>query len=55
MCSQVATMHRLLKETLATVGRDVLQQARVSPKTERRVFLPDFPQPSLGSLTPSLL
>jgi hypothetical protein len=37
-CSWVATVHRLLKETLAVVGRDVLQSARVSPKVERRGF-----------------
>jgi hypothetical protein len=54
-CSWVATVHRLLKETLAMVSRDVLQLARVSPKMERRGFLPNFPQLYLGSLTPSLL
>jgi hypothetical protein len=32
MCSQVATVHQLLKETLTVVGRDVLQPVRVSPK-----------------------
>jgi hypothetical protein len=31
-CSQVATVHRLLQETLAMVGQDVLQPPRVSPK-----------------------
>jgi hypothetical protein len=55
MCTQVVTVRYLLKDMLATVGRDVLQQAQVSPKIERRGFLPDFPQPSLGSLMPSLL
>jgi hypothetical protein len=54
-CSQVVTAHRLLKETLATVDRDVLQLARVSPKMEISGFLPDFPRPSLSSLAPSLL
>jgi hypothetical protein len=38
-CSWVATMHRLLKETLTMVGRDVLQPARVSPKTRRKSVL----------------
>jgi hypothetical protein len=44
-CLRVATVGRLLKETLATVGRDVLQPARVSPKMGRRGFLLDFPGP----------
>jgi hypothetical protein len=35
-CSWVATMGRLLKVMLATVGQNVLQPAWVSPKTERR-------------------
>jgi hypothetical protein len=38
MYLQIATVHRLLKEMLAMVGRDVLQPARVSPKTDRRGF-----------------
>jgi hypothetical protein len=29
---------RLLKETLATIGWDVLHPARVSPKMERKIF-----------------
>jgi hypothetical protein len=37
-CLWVAIMCRLLKETLAVVGQDVLQPARVSPRTERRGF-----------------
>jgi hypothetical protein len=53
--SRVATVHGLLNEMLAMVGRDVLQPARVSPKMKRRGFLPNFPQPSLGSLTASRL
>jgi hypothetical protein len=42
MCSWVATVVRLLKEVLATVGQDVLQQAQVSPEMETRGFLPVF-------------
>jgi hypothetical protein len=38
MYLQIATVHRLLKEMLAMVGRDVLQPARVSPKTDMRGF-----------------
>jgi hypothetical protein len=37
-CLWVAIMCRLLKETLAVVGQDVLQPARVSPRTERTGF-----------------
>jgi hypothetical protein len=37
-CTQVVAMRRLLKQTLATVGWDVLQPTRVSPKMERRIF-----------------
>jgi hypothetical protein len=43
---------RLLKEMLATVGRDVLQPARVSPKMERRI-LDEFLRPF--SRLPSVL
>jgi hypothetical protein len=39
---------------LAMVGQDVMQPARVSPKTEKTRLLPDFPRPSLSLLTPSL-
>jgi hypothetical protein len=53
-CSWVATMGWLQKEMLATVGRDVLQLAHVSPTMERRGSLLDFPRPFLGSLTPTL-
>jgi hypothetical protein len=42
-CSWVATVHRLLKETLAMVDLDVLQPAWVSPKMKRRVFYLIFP------------
>jgi hypothetical protein len=38
-CSQVATVPRLLKETLTMVGRDFLQPARVSLKMGRKSFL----------------
>jgi hypothetical protein len=54
-CSWVVAVGRLLKETFATAGRDVLQPAWVSPKMERREFLPKFPWPFLGSLTSLLL
>jgi hypothetical protein len=54
MFSWVATTCRLLTEKLAMVVRDVQQLVRVSPKTEIRDFLLDFPRPSLGSLTPFL-
>jgi hypothetical protein len=37
-CSQVAAASQLLKEMLATVGRDVLHPTQVSPKTKRRIF-----------------
>jgi hypothetical protein len=37
-CSHIATMRRLLKETLVLVCRDVLLPARVSPRTESRGF-----------------
>jgi hypothetical protein len=38
---------RLLTETLTMVGWDVLQLARVSPKTGRKsLFYLDFPRPS---------
>jgi hypothetical protein len=43
MCSQVATLHRLLKETLTVVGRDVLQLARVSPQMEKSFLNLVFP------------
>jgi hypothetical protein len=36
--SRAVTVHGLLNETLATVGRYVLQPARVSPKMKRRGF-----------------
>jgi hypothetical protein len=38
-CSWFVTMHRLLKEMLIIVGRDVLQLAWVSPRTGRKSFL----------------
>jgi hypothetical protein len=53
-CSWVATVRRLLKETLAMVGRDVLQPARVNSRMEEEVSLLAFPLSSLGHLTPSL-
>jgi hypothetical protein len=37
-CSHVVVMGRLLKETLATIGQDVLQPTWVSPKMERKIF-----------------
>jgi hypothetical protein len=37
-CSWVASVHQLLKGTLATVCRDVLQPAQVSPKMEKKTF-----------------
>jgi hypothetical protein len=45
-CSQVATVHRLLRETLAIVGQDVLQLARVS---NEKLIRPTFPSSSLSS------
>jgi hypothetical protein len=38
MCSHVVVVGQLLKETLATIGRDVLQLVWVSPKMERKIF-----------------
>jgi hypothetical protein len=38
MSSWVVVVGRLLKETLAMVGQDVLQLARVSSKMERNIF-----------------
>jgi hypothetical protein len=35
-CSRVVTMRQLLKETLAIVGRDLLQLAYISHKMEIR-------------------
>jgi hypothetical protein len=53
-CSRDVTVDRILKETLATVDRDVLQLVQVSPKTERTSFYVSFSIPFLGSLTFSL-
>jgi hypothetical protein len=42
-CSQFVTVHRLLWETLAMVGQDILQLAWVSIKWEgKKAYLPDF-------------
>jgi hypothetical protein len=52
-CLWVAAIGRLLKDTLAFVGWDVLQPDRVSPKMERKTFVV-FLWTFLGFLTSSL-
>jgi hypothetical protein len=54
-CSQVATVRRLLQETLTMVGRDVPQLARVNLKIGRKKpSLPGFFRECFLCLTPPL-